>query len=77
MNGRTILHSDKTAAMATIEHLPSKFVREKPIARKVVIQRARHGIVLNADYMAKKRCEDWNAHNGRQSRVCPEFIYFT
>ena len=53
MSTRTILHSDINCCYASIELLHHPELRGKPLAVGGDPQ-ARHGIVLTADYIAKK-----------------------
>lgn len=57
MGKRVILHSDINACYAAIEHLHRPELNGKPLAVGGD-PRARHGIVLTADYIAKIRCEN-------------------
>ena len=57
---RTILHSDINCCYAAIEHLHHPELAGKPLAVGGDPE-SRHGIVLTADYIAKKiRCENRN-----------------
>ena len=53
MGNRVILHSDMNACYAAIEHLHHPELNGKPLAVGGDPE-ARHGIVLTADYIAKK-----------------------
>ena len=53
MKDRTILHSDINCCYAAIEHLHHPELAGKPLAVGADPE-ARHGIVLTADYLAKK-----------------------
>mgnify|MGYP002538236646 CR=1 FL=1 len=61
MGDRVILHSDINCCYASIEHLYHPELAGKPLAVGGDPE-ARHGIVLTADYIAKKevRCENRN-----------------
>ena len=54
MGERTILHSDINACYASIELLHRPELRGRPVAVGGDPE-ARHGIVLTADYVAKRR----------------------
>ena len=54
MSQRTILHSDINCCYASIEHLHHPELTGKPLAVGGDPE-ARHGIILTADYIAKKR----------------------
>lgn len=53
MSNRTILHSDANCFYASVEHLHHPELQGKPIAVGGDLE-ARHGIILTADYYAKK-----------------------
>ena len=60
MGDRVILYSDINCCYASIEHLHHSELAGKPLAVGGVPE-ARYGIVLTADYIAKKvRCENRN-----------------
>ena len=68
MGDRVILHSDINCCYASIEHLHHPELAGKPLAVGGDPE-ARHGIVLTADYIAKKYgSENRNRHSGRQSK---------
>ena len=65
---RTILHSDMNCFYASVEMLHHPELAGKPLAVGGDPE-ARHGIVLTANYIAKKsgvKKQEW--HYGRQSR---------
>lgn len=76
MNGRTILHSDINSCYATIEHLHHPELSGKPIAVGGDPE-ARHGIVLTADYMAKKRGVKTGMALWQAKQVCPEITFIS
>ena len=76
MNGRTILHSDINSCYATIEHLHHPELSGKPIAVGGDPE-ARHGIVLTADYMAKKRGVKTGMAQWQAKQVCPEITFIS
>ncbi|MDD3185864.1 MAG: DNA polymerase IV [Anaerostipes sp.] len=76
MNGRTILHSDINSCYATIEHLHHPELSGKPIAVGGDLE-ARHGIVLTADYMAKKRGVKTGMALWQAKQVCPEITFIS
>lgn len=68
MGDRVILHSDINCCYASIEHLHHPELAGKPLAVGGDPE-ARHGIVLTADYIAKKygvktRMALWQAKQG-------------
>lgn len=76
MNGRTILHSDINSCYATIEHLHHPELSGKPIAVGGDPE-SRHGIVLTADYMAKKRGVKTGMALWQAKQVCPEITFIS
>ncbi|MEG0190199.1 MAG: DNA polymerase IV [Lachnospiraceae bacterium] len=76
MNGRTILHSDINSCYASIEHLHHPQLSGKPIAVGGDPE-ARHGIVLTADYMAKKRGVKTGMALWQAKQVCPEITFIS
>ena len=71
MGNRIILHSDINACYATIEHLYRPELNGKPLAVGGDPE-ARHGIVLTADYLAKKHGVKTGMALWRAKQVCPE-----
>ena len=74
MGDRVILHSDINCCYASIEHLHHPELAGKPLAVGGDPE-ARHGIVLTADYIAKKygvktRMALWQA-----KQVCPDITF--
>ncbi len=72
---RTILHSDCNCFYASVELLHHPELRGKPVAVGGDPE-ARHGIVLTADYTAKRygvKKQEW--HSGRQKQVCPDITF--
>ena len=69
--GRVILHSDINCCYASIEHLYHPELAGKPLA--VGGDRpARHGIILTADYMAKRRGVKTGMALWQAKQACPE-----
>ena len=75
MKDRTILHSDINCCYVAIEHLHHPELADKPLAVGGDPE-ARHGIVLTADYIAKKHGVRQAWHSGRQSRYVRKSILF-
>ena len=67
MGDRVILHSDINCCYASIEHLHHPELAGKPLAVGGDPE-ARHGIVLTADYIAKKYGVKQEWHSGRQRK---------
>ena len=71
MGDRVILHSDINCCYASIEHLHHPELAGKPLAVGGDPE-ARHGIVLTADYIAKKyRSEERRVGKECRSRWSP------
>ncbi len=71
---RTILHSDINCCYASIEHLHHPELAGKPLAVGGDPE-ARHGIVLTADYMAKRRGVKTGMALWQAKQVCPELNF--
>ena len=71
---RTILHSDINCCYAAIEHLHHPEFDGKPLAVGGDPD-ARHGIVLTADYIAKKYGVKTGMALWQAKQVCPEIIF--
>ncbi len=71
---RTILHSDINCCYASIEHLHHPELAGKPLAVGGDPE-ARHGIVLTADYLAKKRGVKTGMALWQAKQVCPELNF--
>ena len=69
--GRVILHSDINCCYASIEHLYHPELAGKPLAVGGDRQ-ARHGIILTADYMAKRRGVKTGMALWQAKQACPE-----
>ena len=74
MGTRTILHSDCNCFYASVEHLYHPELRDRPVAVGGDPE-ARHGIVLTADYMAKRRGVKTGMALWQARQVCPELIF--
>ena len=74
MSDRTILHSDINCCYASIEHLHHPELQGKPLAVGGDPE-ARHGIVLTADYMAKRRGVKTGMALWQAKQVCPEINF--
>lgn len=74
MSDRVILHSDINSCYATIEHLHHPELAGKPLAVGGDPE-ARHGIVLTADYLAKKKGVKTGMALWQAKRVCPEITF--
>lgn len=74
MSTRTILHSDINCCYASIELLHHPELRGKPLAVGGDPQ-ARHGIVLTADYIAKKHGVKAGMALWQARQVCPEINF--
>ena len=73
---RTILHSDINCCYAAIEHLHHPELEGKPLAVGGDPE-ARHGIVLTADYMAKKRGVKTGMALWQAKQACPELNFIS
>lgn len=71
MTGRTILHSDINCCYAAIEHLHHPELSGKPLAVGGNPE-SRHGIVLTADYIAKKYGVKTGMALWQAKQLCPE-----
>ena len=74
MSERTVLHSDINCCYASIEHLHHPELAGKPIAVGGDPE-ARHGIVLTADYMAKRRGVKTGMALWQARQMCPEITF--
>lgn len=74
MSNRVILHSDINSCYASIEHLHHPELSGKPLAVGGDPEK-RHGIVLTADYMAKKRGVKTGMALWQAKQVCPEITF--
>ena len=74
MSDRVILHSDINSCYATIEHLHHTELAGKPLAVGGDPE-ARHGIVLTADYLAKKKGVKTGMALWQAKQVCPEITF--
>ena len=74
MRGRTILHSDINCCYASIEHLHHPELAGKPLAVGGDPE-ARHGIVLTADYIAKRRGVKTGMALWQAKQVCPDITF--
>ena len=74
MNERIILHSDMNCYYASVEHLYRPELAGKPLAVGGDPE-ARHGIVLTADYMAKKKGVKTGMALWQAREVCPEITF--
>ncbi len=71
---RTILHSDINACYASIEHLHHPELAGKPLAVGGDPE-ARHGIVLTADYLAKKSGVKTGMALWQAKQICPDINF--
>ena len=71
---RTILHSDCNCFYASVELLHHPELRGKPVAVGGDPE-ARHGIVLTADYAAKRRDVKTGMALWQARQVCPDIIF--
>ncbi|OUQ63496.1 DNA polymerase IV [Eubacterium sp. An11] len=71
---RTILHSDMNCFYASVEMLHHPELAEKPLAVGGDPE-ARHGIVLTANYIAKKSGVKTGMALWQAKQVCPEIIF--
>ena len=76
MKERTILHSDINCCYAAIEHLYHPELKGKPLAVGGDPE-ARHGIVLTADYIAKRRGVKTGMALWEAKQVCPEINFIS
>lgn len=76
MKDRTILHSDINCCYAAIEHLHHPELNGKPLAVGGDPE-ARHGIVLTADYIAKKYGVKTGMALWQAKQVCPEINFIS
>lgn len=74
MSDRTILHSDINSCYANIELLHRPELRGRPLAVGGDPE-ARHGIVLTADYVAKKCGVKTGMALWQAKQVCPEITF--
>ena len=74
MGDRVILHSDINCCYASIEHLPHPELAGKPLAVGGDPE-ARHGIVLTADYIAKKYGVKTGMALWQAKEVCPDITF--
>ena len=74
MADRTILHSDINCCYASIELLHHPELRGKPVAIGGDPE-ARHGIVLTADYIAKKHGVKTGMALWEAKRACPDITF--
>lgn len=76
MIDRTILHSDCNCFYASVELLHQPELRGKPVAVGGDPE-SRHGIVLTADYIAKKRGVKTGMALWQARQVCPDITFLT
>ena len=74
MGDRVILHSDINCCYASIEHLHHPELAGKPLAVGGDPE-ARHGIVLTADYIAKKYGVKTGMALWQAKQVCPDIAF--
>lgn len=74
MSGRIILHSDINSCYASIEHLHHPELEGKPLAVGGDPE-SRHGIVLTADYIAKKYGVKTGMALWQAKQLCPEINF--
>jgi DNA polymerase-4 len=74
LRGRIILHSDINCCYASIEHLHHPELAGKPLAVGGDPE-ARHGIVLTADYIAKRRGVKTGMALWQAKQVCPDITF--
>ena len=74
MGDRVILHSDINSCYASIELLHHPELRGKPLAVGGDPE-ARHGIVLTADYVAKKHGVKTGMALWQARQVCPDITF--
>lgn len=73
---RTILHSDINCCYAAIEHLHHPELAGKPLAVGGDPE-SRHGIVLTADYIAKKHGVKTGMALWQAKQVCPDITFIS
>ena len=76
MRERTILHSDINSCYAAIEHLHHPELAGKPLAVGGDPE-SRHGIVLTADYIAKKYGVKTGMALWQAKQMCPEINFIS
>ena len=76
MGGRTILHSDINCCYAAIEHLHHPELEGKPLAVGGDPE-SRHGIVLTADYIAKRYGVKTGMALWQAKQVCPHITFIS
>ena len=76
MIDRTILHSDCNCFYASVELLHQPELRGKPVAVGGDPE-SRHGIVLTADYIAKKQGVKTGMALWQARQVCPDITFLT
>ena len=76
MGDRVILHSDINCCYASIEHLHHPELAGKPLAVGGDPE-ARHGIVLTADYIAKKYGVKTGMALWQAKQVCPDITFIS
>jgi DNA polymerase-4 len=74
MGDRVILHSDINCCYASIEHLHHPELAGKPLAVGGDPE-ARHGLVLTADYIAKKYGVKTGMALWQAKQVCPDITF--
>ena len=74
--GRTILHSDVNCFYASVEHLHHPELEGKPIAVGGDPE-SRHGIILTADYIAKKHGVKTGMALWQAKQLCPELTFIS
>ena len=74
MSERTILHSDCNCFYASVEQLHHPELRQKPLAVGGDPQ-ARHGIVLTANYIAKKFGVKTGMALWQAKQLCPDIVF--
>lgn len=74
MSGRVILHSDINCCYAAIEHLHHPELNGKPLAVGGDPE-SRHGIVLTADYIAKRYGVKTGMALWQAKQLCPEITF--
>ena len=74
MADRVILHSDINCCYASIEHLHHPELAGKPLAVGGDPE-ARHGIVLTADYIAKKYGVKTGMALWQAKQICPDITF--
>ena len=74
--GRTILHSDVNCFYASVEHLHHPELEGKPIAVGGDPE-SRHGIILTADYIAKRHGVKTGMALWQAKQVCPELTFIS